>query len=69
MKGIIRRVKQRFCKHDMKKTDTYEIKVLKDGKVVDNKVHEDWVCCKCGKKETYTTPKFIPCFKSIYNHL
>lgn len=67
MKGIVRKLKQRFCKHEMQKLGTYEIITSKDGRIVNAGFHEDYVCSKCGKEETIVVPQFIPNFKSIYN--
>lgn len=67
--SLVRKIKQKLCKHDMKKESAYETKVFKGGKLVENGMYEHYVCTKCGKEENIVIPKFIPRFKSIYNDL
>lgn len=64
---ILSKLKQRFCKHEMQKSDTYEIQTVIDSRIISVKLCEDYMCSKCGKKETIVVPQFIPKFKSIYN--
>ena len=70
MKGIIRKLKQWFCSHEMHKIKEYNISVS-------NIAHADYGatkttiyrCSKCGNIESIIEPQFIPYVKSSYNDL
>ena len=65
---LIKQIKQKMCKHNMNRIDTYEIKTYRDSRLIDSKICLDYICSKCGKRKTDTMPQFIPHYKSIYNN-
>ena len=68
MKGIIRTIKQWFCKHEMKKIKEYNFKVTNNRYCTDisTQTTEIYKCNKCGKilciklknKPTFFTTKY-----------
>jgi hypothetical protein len=67
---LIKKIKQRFCNHEMKHIKQYNISASNIAYADYNATKTNiYRCSKCGHIESIIEPKFIPHYKSRYNDL